>query len=110
MLLTDYIMYMCMYVSGDTLSELQSKLLQQTAELECFSKVIVCMAAMKFALPASERLLLQSVLCPILQEGSEQVCICMYVCVDEGMEVNLCYVCIGLGRDCRCFYRIRHLE
>ncbi len=88
MLLTDYVMYMCMYVSGDTLSELQSKLLQQTAELECFSKVIVCMAAMKFALPASERLLLQSVLCPILQEGSEQVR--MYVI----KELRLIYVCM----------------
>lgn len=58
---------------GDSFSELQTKLTQQTAELECFSKLIVSMAAMRCGLPHSERLLLQSYLCPILQEGSEQV-------------------------------------
>jgi hypothetical protein len=88
-------MYVC--VSGDTVSELQVKLTQQTAELECFSKVIVCMAAMKFSLPANERLLLQSVLCPILQEGSEQVrlyvCMCMYVYVCKYV-----YICMYVFR------------
>lgn len=57
---------------GDEIEKNQELLRQQQNDLDCFSKLIAYLAAMKYGLTNSERVLLQSYLCPELQGGNDQ--------------------------------------
>ncbi len=54
------------------MEEQQAKLKQQASELDCFSKLVVAMAGMKYGLSKADRVLFQACLCPEIRDGSEQ--------------------------------------